>query len=833
MTRRTLVLLAAAACGGDRPAPHRVPGTVPPPLARHAAPSCPLPAVGPLVDDDAPREGLEGEDRIAKPRGKDRCETADTNLARVETAILASKGGGKPAGSQPWDKKRTPERMALVTRRLALLPAEKENLEVYGFAVLGRHQFGSYAYAYHEIYQSQLPVFVSIDSILHAVYAGNDGLIADLEDQKLLPALGRVIDALACALPAAAADYPADTARDLDLYVAVARALLNGAPPASMFGDPSVEAEAKKLVAAAVAAQEMQTVEMFGRKRVVDFTAYTPRGHYAQPEPRQRFFRAGMWLSRLEFNLVSRSSRSSQPGVRPDPSETPREDVLALALADLVARSGASADVALLDGAWALLAGKREDISVAQLGDLRTKAGIRNLTDKDAAKNLRAAIGDVFQRTARIHYMPEGSTTLPAIATLLGPRIVPDAAATRPLVHGEVPGRTVLHAADMAYVLGHDRARAELADDLAKFPALEGQLRNARAIVENAPRGSDDLYSAWMDAVVGLAEPAKGSLPSFVASPAYADLRIDSALAAFGHIKHNYVLMVGESYFEGGCEIPDGYVEPAPAVYTALLDYAARGERAFAKLDPKDELGGRAYFQRLARVLTVLQTIQSDELADHALTADERSFLSMVAEMEAGTTGGPPTYTGWWFDMFRRRELDGLAPASYIASFFTGDKIAYVGAQAPALGVFVVDTGGVPRVVVGPVARAYEYEGPVGHRLDDEAGRQLADADRAAPWAASYYVPPPPAPSFHITWDGGGPIVIETKTPLTITLEFLDHHRAPLAKQTVTAKPGVTKLKKTSEFEAIHVSVGSWHGWAEVSMVAGGLWASFGDWKDE
>src|SRR5262245_58850159 len=150
MTRRTLVILStvAAACGGDRPAPHQVAGTVPPPLAHHAAPSCPLPAVKPLVDDDAPREGLEGEDRIAKPRGKDRCETADTNLARVETAILASKGGGKPARSTPWDKKRTPERMAQVTRRLALLPAEKENLDVYGFTVLGRHEFGSYAYAY-------------------------------------------------------------------------------------------------------------------------------------------------------------------------------------------------------------------------------------------------------------------------------------------------------------------------------------------------------------------------------------------------------------------------------------------------------------------------------------------------------------------------------------------------------------------------------------------------------------------------------------------------------------------------------------------------------------
>ena len=36
------------------------------------------------------------------------------------------------------------------------------------------------------------------------------------------------------------------------------------------------------------------------------------------------------------------------------------------------------------------------------------------------------AIGPGFARTTRVHYMPQGSTPLPAIATMLGPRIVPE-----------------------------------------------------------------------------------------------------------------------------------------------------------------------------------------------------------------------------------------------------------------------------------------------------------------------------------------------------------------------------------------------------------------------
>jgi hypothetical protein len=184
-----------------------------------------------------------------------------------------------------------------------------------------------------------------------------------------------------------------------------------------------------------------------------------------------------------------------------------------------------------------------------------------------------------------------------------------------------------------------------------------------------------------------------------------------------------------------------------------------------AVLDPDDALGARSYFARLAKILGILRTISRDELADRALTGDERAFLSMIAEMEPGTTGGPPTYTGWWFDMFRNRELDGLAPASFIASYFTGGKIAYLGATDPRLGIFVVDSGGPPRLAVGPVARAYEAHGEVQHRLDDAAATKLAETDRVAPWSASYTVAAVPEPDLHIRWEPDDGKGIELDAP--------------------------------------------------------------------
>src|SRR5205807_399651 len=184
-----------------------------------------------------------------------------------------------------------------------------------------------------------------------AIFASDETVVEPLERLRLSPMLSQALDEMHCALVLAAPDYPPEVVRDLDLYLLVARRLIaeDDPPPRSAFADASVEREAAELVAQATAASDLATVTLFGRPRLIDFTQYEPRGHYADEESMQRYFRAAMWSSRLELNLVSRSSRSSAPGPGPDPSETPQEAIAALALADLATRSGAAKPIADLD----------------------------------------------------------------------------------------------------------------------------------------------------------------------------------------------------------------------------------------------------------------------------------------------------------------------------------------------------------------------------------------------------------------------------------------------------------------------------------------------------
>ncbi len=763
---------------------------------------------------DPPYTG-EVEDHMREPSDSaDLCAAADSNLNRDLDALLSQRvSTTTAAASAPWDHSSAPARLDLVDRRLRLRPDERAMLMRQGFVVPARFTFDTYSWALHEVYQSQLPLYVSADAVLHAVYVTNDRLIAEAEAQRLAPSLTAAVDAMHVALSTRASEYPPDVARDLDMYLTVARSLLRGTIVTS---GADGDAAARDIIRRIEGASGVGEVALFGRTRLVDFSQYQPRGHYAG-NALERFFRGAMWLSRLEFNVVTRSCRSSDgEGSR---EETPREALDALALADLAQAADVTDSLARIERAWEALAGRREDLSLRDLTALRERASIGSLRDGDAFDRLKAAVGDGFRRTARIHPMAEGCGDLPVIATMLGPRITADTFAMRPLTHTEVPDRHRVGVAEVAYLLGHDRARAHLASELQQFPTLGAQLDVARGLIVNAPPDRS-LYGAWLNAIRGLSNTPEGSLPSFERTEAFADLRVNSAVAAYAQLRHNYVLMAGQAYDEGGCMIPDAYVEPVPAVWDGLIAYTDRAIEALDALGESPNSQTAAWLQRTRKVLRGLRAITDFELADRQLTPEAQRWLSMVVEIHPGSSDGPPTYSGWYFDLFRNRQEEGLADARLIADFYTSwwvGQVSYAGAEHPRLGVFIVDTAGAPRAVVGPVAAGYGYHHDVEHRLDDEAAHALTAGDLERPWAASYEVPAAPVPPLSVKYDfdeerGRQSLTLRSTRPLgAVTIELLDHHRERV--RSITARVGTRETRVPlgpTHVNSLRLRVGAW-----------------------
>lgn len=777
--------------------------------------SAPLPPAKPRPPGAFGMDGLTERD---EPERGASCQAARSTLDATN-ALLLRTPAPPPRSTQAtrWDRRSEPARWRRVAQRLGLGQAHRAVLDRNGFVVADR-TFPSFVEAYHEVFQSQLPIYVSIDSVLHAVYASHDSVVGDVEDKLFAPRVGEILTAMHCWLPTGATAWPPDVARDADLYLTVARTLLAGKPVRSVLG---TDARAAELVAQIDRATGIEEIELFGRRRMIDFGAYQPNGRYQGG--RAHYFRAMAWLSRIELNLVSRSSRSSTS--RPDPLETPREAALAVALVEAAAGAGVLDDITAVDDAWAALAGAREDVSFAALAELRARGGIQRVT-LDAQPALAAQIGDRFRRSMPLHVHPDGLTDFPVIAAMFGARVSPDASALAPIVQPSVPDRVMVSASDVGFILGHDRAKHHLAGELQLFPQLEAKLPAARAALDARLSGTD-LYTLWLRAIRALASEPAGTVPSFVTTPAYADLRLGSTVAAFAQLRSSYQLMSGMAYLGAGCEIPDGWVEPAPEVYDALIAYADRGKTMFAQLDPQDRPGSAAYFDRLGTTLRVLRSIVATELAGKPLTAAQKKWLSMVVEIVVDNSGSgkPPTYAGWYFDLFRDFDDATAAPELISGYAFSADHVAYAGATAPRMGVFVIDVGGAPRVAVGPIARSFEIRHPTAdRRLTDDDVSAYATTKLAVkePWAASYTVidraTPPPIEVVD-TFDGTS-FGFEVKSQSDVgdvTLTLLDHHRVALQTITKRVRAGTTtfrfKTQLRGKTEMLHLVAGDFHAW--------------------
>lgn len=713
------------------------------------------------------------------------------DAAITEVLMTPTRTTPAPRGAD-WNRAITPA-MRAVGEVLGMATSEWNALARNGFVVLDRQRYGSHYEAFKDIYRSELPLAVTADAILHAVFRSYSVMLADIE----APFLRDATEALAAthgALPAFASQIPAESVRDLDLYLAVARSLATDEAPAPH--DRALHDEAVALATAVRRAEGISEVTVFGRTRVVDFAAYAPRGPYADEGARARWFRVARWLSRFEFNVASRDCRSSQPGITPVPDETPREALDAFALAALMDRAGTLARFASISDRWGRLAGRREDLGPFELESVRRDAAVTSLRDADAFARLRAAVGDRFPRTARTHPMPQGVRALPAIATVLGARVVADAQMTRALVHDAIEGRYSLSAADVAMALGHDGAARYLAADLARHPGLREGFRAARALLD-APREEGDLHAAWLTALRALAAPPAAGAPSFMRTRAFDDHRMNSLVVGYGQIRHAHVLLAADAYDGTACRIPDAWVEPVPDLYRRLRVFVERAEGALAPADhPRWERWGEA----VTRMLRVLERVAREELAGHRLTEAQRRALGYVAEVMPSTDGAP-MHTGWYVQMFPRVE-NVMTAAGFIADYYasvTANEVAYVGAQDVATAVYVVDRGGPPRLMVGPVVVGYEHHGPLARRLDDEAAAQLPAAERAASWRRSYAVPPGSTPRLAIDEydqnEGGFAArytIAAGATPGTLTMEFLSSHRRVVARGSARVGPATT-----------------------------------------
>ncbi|MEZ4407067.1 MAG: DUF3160 domain-containing protein [Polyangiales bacterium] len=647
---------------------------------------------------------------------------------------------------------------AIQASRFRLDAAELRGVAERGFVLAPRLSQTNFVAGYARLYVADQPVYVSADAILNAMHEGYDALIAAVEEHGLAPRVTAALARQHAALASnAGAALSANTRRDLDLYLCVARSLLTGQTATPVAGaDP---AALSALLDRITAAQGTAEVTLFGAPREVDLSQFTPRGHYAGVPARERYFRAVMWLGREGLRLVD--VEEGRAVVR----RAQVEAALGLrAISDAQARE-AWRDVDATVGA---LVGEPESLGLADLDvvarEVESAGGLARVDDArlaaiiDRVRGVRPRVA-----TAMLH-RPDGFVGVvpePVAFSLSPQRYTPDAMVLSRVSFDRVNAgnvrRMMPEALDAAFAaLGNDQAAALLEPSLRRHDYAT-ELATARALVDahESSYWSGSLYAAWIASLRTLSPRdalSEGTnLPAVMTTEAWGRRLLNTQMAAWAEARHDTVLYAAQSYSMSlGCSYPSAYVDPYPELWRSLERWSERAGAAVAAArwgDPNEATRWRSWANRAKDATRRLGEIAARERGGEDHTAEQLAWVNdaeHAREENHVCTTETVVDGGWLYDLYEPRVSLGETRAIAADVHTQPDdehgervgRVLHVGTARPQALVVVAGPPGRERAYVGYVSRYVERVTEGFARLNDEQWRAELDRATTPAWLA-------------------------------------------------------------------------------------------------
>jgi hypothetical protein len=632
--------------------------------------------------------------------------TFDQMKAAIKPRDLVDGLGFDPVSAKYFDR---------VQSRLRLTDAELALFRRNGFVIIDQNRRLTFAAIYHEIYNGDMPVLVTTDSVLHALHASYDKILDQLESSLFKPAIENTMrDAHEGLVRRAAAEPSLSTHwRDIDLYLTVARNLLAGAaesanhvpspdpdeggfPEAivewngklrvpSKFGQDDDAVNILRLVQSLTLQFPEQTppTSIYGGQRYVDYSQFAPRGHYAENTSRRSYFRCMMWLGRADcgWNVLP---SAHIPCLSFDSDRELRNAAL---MTGLLQDTGGLRRLAAIDSTLDYLVGPGDELGPATLAGILKAQAIVGFDDLNGQKfsALRQAIAESGAagqaiRSQVVISNPHSPTQVapPAVFQLFGQRFCADSYVLSKVVYdsilhgGEKQRRMMPTGLDVMAALGHDAAVPLLEPELRRWN-YAANLTACRSALDTRPPAfwQESLYNGWLDAIRHLSDDlcSQHYAPRAMKTAAWQHKQLQTGLGSWSELRHDNVLYAKQSYTAGIiCEYPSGYVEPYPAVYARLAQVTAESGRQIGMIDvaallPPEQAAlaidavGRysVFFTMMSDTFRTLETLANKELAAQPFTPEEQVFLQRTVAMKGNqgrVCGEPPKYDGWYYQLF-------------------------------------------------------------------------------------------------------------------------------------------------------------------------------------
>jgi hypothetical protein len=524
--------------------------------------------------------------------------------------------------STPFDP-RSVQYFELVNTQLKFTTEELHLLERNGFLVSDRLSFDQFKRAYAYIYWKDLPVFVSTDSILHAVHQTYDKLLAEIEMTVLTLSLRDMLLAVREHVRQDAPSHQrgklAPLFQDLDTYLSVAIELLKGRSgtdakqltrKAAHYirliriinsdgyhrSRETLTIKNGKLKIVKVSRIGTEHVTFFGLKRAIDFTQFQARGHYDEPHQLCAYFTAMMWLGLLDFRFVDYS-------VTGEPVLHIGQLAAAHILRDALDSTGQRTNWNLVDNLLRAFIGWSDNVTLNGLDAIIQDAGITSPADyftADPHELLHLLTSNDYGNQkirGQVQYRNTGANSSlahPVSFTLIGQRFTLESYVMGELVYdklvvdGTIIPRAYPSPLDVMAVLGNDRAVEHLQNEFSRYGYRQRMLDLRQDVATTSTEfWGSSFYNLWLNSIRSLNVSTNDPhYPTPMHSPAWQDKALHTQLASWTQLRHDNILYVKPPYSPRAvCEYPAGYVEPCPEFYKAIGEYARFGQHVFHQLD--------------------------------------------------------------------------------------------------------------------------------------------------------------------------------------------------------------------------------------------------------
>jgi hypothetical protein len=588
-----------------------------------------------------------------------------------------------------------------------LNPAELAVFRTNGFVVSQRMERRTMVDAYYDLYTDDLPVFITTDSILQAWQRTIVTMLAEIEETCFHLTLSNIVTSMSAQVPAlwaqGSSTAMADGILDADYFLAVAKSLIHGNTNYGSLG----QIARINTTLAAINAKMPDAINLYGETRMLDFSQFTVRSHYANSEQLKRYFRAMIWCGLADFRYAGFSD-----GVTPG-GNTLRELSGAVALELLLRNSGRMTAWSNFNRALEMLVGVPDSLTFAQLNGLLVAEGIHSPADLSTTDDLlelqrKLMSGELGmqQITSGYYFSPfgPGQVKLPLSFCFMGQRFVIDSWAFSKTTFDNIIWdengfpefedkvlRRVPSALDVAFsVFGNNQVVPEIAARIARTdltPAdgraywrdglwYQHNLAAVRNVIDSQSAGAwtNTVYNHWLACLRLLSKPTTGGqFPEVMRTRAWAMKTLNTQLASWTHLRHTTALYVKESYTPGVlCMYPKGYVEPRPDFWARFGEMAAATKKVLQTLptsgvfyytrytnnwigQPEPYVaaipGIEIHTNRLAmmdRFITTLQTLRSlseKELSRTPFSAEDDLFLQRMVEFSYFNVR---SYSGWY-----------------------------------------------------------------------------------------------------------------------------------------------------------------------------------------